>query len=63
MSKRAIPTVPRGTDQQLAFMLNALKENAEIVYGQRVAPLEQLSSTATTAEIITKINEIIARLQ
>lgn len=63
MSKRAIPNVPRGTEPQLGFMLSALKENAEILYGQRGTPLPELPATATTAEIIDFINAIVRKLQ
>lgn len=43
----------------------AVKETIEIVTGRRpnVAKLTKLASTATTADIINKINEILDRLQ
>jgi hypothetical protein len=43
----------------------AVKENLEIITGRRpkVAKIEKLATTATTADIITKINEVINRLQ
>lgn len=62
--KRSIPAVPRsavGTDR--AIFDSAIKENLEIVLGQRVDTISPLASTATNAQIITKINEIISRLQ
>jgi len=43
--------------------LKAIKENMEIMLGQRGGRIDLLPSTASTAEIIAKINEIIAKLQ
>lgn len=63
MAKRAIPQVPkRGNEPRQAFDA-ALKENIEILTGQRGGRIKTLVATATTAEIIAKINEIIDRLQ
>lgn len=62
MKKRAIPQVPKGNDPRLGFDA-AVKENLEILQGLRGGKLTPLSSTATTAEIVAKINEIIDRLQ
>ena len=59
MKKRPIPN-PR-TDQ-IAFN-TAVKENLEQIMGQRGDAVQELSSSATTAEIIAKINEIVERLQ
>lgn len=43
----------------------AVKENLEILTGRRpnVAKLTKLASTASTADIITKINALLDRLQ
>jgi hypothetical protein len=63
-TKRPIPSVPFGTDSALAKVLQAQKENLEIITGQRGDnKVAKLDSTATTAQIIAKINEIIAVLQ
>lgn len=61
--KPGIPSVSV-PDQALASILNAMKENIEIMTGARpkVGTIAQLASTASTADIIKKINEIIVRL-
>ena len=41
----------------------AIKETLEVLTGQRGGAIEPLPTSATTAQIISKINEIIARLQ
>jgi len=65
MKKPAIPAAHGGVvDPTLQRMLIALKENLEIITGARpqLGEIDQLASTATTAEIVAKINEIISRL-
>lgn len=52
-----------GIDPAIRKVLDPLKENVELIKGRRGTKIEPLASTATTAEIIAKINEIIARLQ
>ena len=42
--------------------LELIKQNVEQITGVRGGPIEQLPATATPAEIIRKINEIIVRL-
>jgi hypothetical protein len=59
---RAIPQVPPGTPMQTEFN-TAVKENIEVITGRRQGGILPLASTAGTAEIIAKINEIIARIQ
>jgi tripartite-type tricarboxylate transporter receptor subunit TctC len=51
-------------DRTLNQMLSAMRENLGIITGaiQGIGEIDQLSSTATTAQIISKINEIIKRL-
>lgn len=60
--KRAIPPIPP-VDYDLSRVLSALKENVEIVTGQRLATIKPLDSTADTTDIINKVNEILERLQ
>ena len=57
------PSIPALTTQDPA--LKAIKEVVECITAKRpgVAKIEPLKTTATTAQIITKINEIIDRLQ
>lgn len=59
--KPGIPTVPN-KDPETYNLLSSLKETAEILTGVRGGKLSTLSSTATTNQIILKINEIINRL-
>lgn len=56
--KRAIPQAELGNRFDYA-----VKENIEIITGQRGTPIAVLATTATTAEIITKINLIIRTMQ
>ena len=64
MSKRAIPTVPMSAFEQGRVPFDsAIKENLERMTGLRGGLLALLAADATTAQIITKINEIIERLQ
>lgn len=59
MSKRAIPRPKPTTDPAVA----AIKENLEVLFGQRGGKIEQLPSTATLEDCISKINELINKLQ
>lgn len=59
---KAIPAVPRPGLPRDGFDA-AVKENLEILTGKRGEKIKPLADTASTAEIIAKINEIIARLQ
>ena len=61
-SKRAIPSVPQVDSPRQAFD-QALKENLEVLMGQRVAKIKPLSSSAALSDVISKVNEIIERLQ
>lgn len=44
--------------------LDAIQENIEIITGSRpnIGPIAQLPATATNAEVVAKVNELIARL-
>ena len=61
--KPGIPSVAL-QDQQLNSVVNAIKENIEIITGARigVGEIRALSTPATTDQIVSKINEIIRRL-
>lgn len=61
MKKPAIPAVSI-PDNRLAALLRPMKENIEILTGTRSGRLTELADGASTAEIISKINAIIARL-
>ena len=61
--KPGIPPV-NTPDRTLNQAISAMKDNIEIITGARlgIGEIRALESTATTAQIITKINEIITRL-
>lgn len=52
-----------GIDPLIRRVIDPIKENVEIIKGRRGTKLEKLKDTATTAETIIKINEIIDKLQ
>ncbi len=58
-----IPDAPHGPDRARARFDNAVKEMLELVAGRRSGRIAPLESTATTAEVIEKNNELLARLQ
>lgn len=62
MKKLSIPKVPTDGEQRRPFD-EAMKANLEIVIGHRGAKVAPLKATATQAEIIAKINELILVLQ
>lgn len=61
MRKPAIPAVSV-QDQSVARLLRPIKENLEILTGLRGESLTKLDSSATLSEVITKLNEVIDRL-
>lgn len=61
MKKPSIPSVSI-SDNQLSALLKPMKENIELLNGTRGGVIEPLASNATTAQIVSKINELIARL-
>lgn len=62
MSKRAIPQVPQADLARVNFD-KAVKENLEKVTGQIGGKLERLSDSASLADVIAKVNQIIDQLQ
>lgn len=62
--KRPIPSVPANAAAHGRLPFDqAVKETLEQLTGQRGTPIAPLPSTASTTEIIAKINEIISVLQ
>lgn len=61
--KPSIPAVNL-QDRTLNQMLNAMRENIGILTGaiQGVGEIAQLPTTASTTDMINKINEIVVRL-
>lgn len=62
MKKPSIPSVMGVTDQKVAALLRPIKENIEILTGQRGDSLTKLDDSATLSQVITKLNEVIDRL-
>lgn len=62
MKKPSIPQVPRSDPQRAGFD-NAVKENLEVITGQRAGRIALLPSNASTADVVAKLNELITRLQ
>lgn len=60
--KRAIPRIPRPGDDRTRFD-EAIKENIESIMGQRGGKIDPLPNTATLADVIAKVNEIISQMQ
>lgn len=64
MKKRAIPGVPApGEDMARQRFDAAVKENLEILSGQRGGRIAALPAGATLEDAVAKINEILARMQ
>ena len=61
MRKPAIPAV-NVPDRRVASLLQPIKQNIETLTGVRGGPLTQLPSDATLADVISKINAIIVRM-
>jgi hypothetical protein len=61
MKKPAIPAVSV-LDKQIASLLRQMKENIEILTGQRGGSLTKLASDATLSDVINKLNTVIDRL-
>lgn len=59
--KPAIPAV-NFSDAAVSQAISALKENVEIITGARGGEITSLATTATTTDIVSKINEIIVKL-
>lgn len=59
---RAIPQVPKAGEPRDRFD-SALKENMEIIAGVRKGKIEKLKASASLGDVISKINELIDRLQ
>lgn len=63
MSKKpGIPSIPTTAARELFPILMSMKENIELLTGVRGGNISQLSASATNDEIVSKINEIIVRL-
>lgn len=64
MPKRAISNIPRSSVGSDRYQFDvAVKENLELITGQRGTTLKELPPNASNGDIIKKINELIALLQ
>lgn len=61
MRRAAIPAI-QAKDQSVHQILQAMKENIEILNGVRGGPIATLGSDATLAQVVSKLNEVIDRL-
>ena len=63
MKKPSIPQVPRANQPREAFDL-AVKENIEIITGRRGGRggIQPLRVDASLADLIAKLNELVARI-
>jgi hypothetical protein len=59
--KPGIPAIPV-VSQELQTVLQSLKENIELITGVRGGNIATLATTASLSDTITKVNEIITRL-
>lgn len=62
MKKPAIPQVPKLVEPRTRFDAS-IKETLEILTGLRGSEVKPLATTATTDDIIAKINELLRVLQ
>lgn len=63
MKKPGIPAVPKPGEDRTRFDA-AIKEALEVVMGRRGNPLKELDPlTATAAETVAKVNEILGNVQ
>lgn len=69
MKRSAIPTPSRGgrgfdgqVNDNFLSVLMAMKENIELLTGQRGGKLSEVPSTASLADVIVALNKVIDRL-
>ncbi len=62
MKKPAIPQVPVAGQPRGVFD-RSVKETLEIITGRREGAIDPLKSDASMADVVAKVNELIARIQ
>lgn len=62
MKKPAIPAVPGSLPADNFTLLQSMKENIEIMGGIRSATIKALPTTASLADVIVTVNQLIDRL-
>ena len=63
MRKPAIKSISSSVPPAVKDVLAPMKESLETIMGRRNSTVTPLATTASTAEIIAKINEILDLLQ
>lgn len=65
MSRRRFPSIPTvgQSPESVRSAVEAIRGQLTFITGQEQRQLEPLSPDATQAELVAKINELIARLQ
>ena len=53
----------QGIDPMVKRLLDPIKENIEVIKGRRGDKIQPMQPAATLADVINKLNEIVARLQ
>jgi len=61
IKKPSIPGIAT-MNYELSRILSPMKANIELITGASTAPLPQLPATASSVDVINKINDIISRL-
>ena len=63
MKKPSIPGTS-SLSQELARILEPIKQNIEVITGARpgVSEIQPLASTASLSDVISKVNELISRI-
>lgn len=62
LKRSAIPNIPHNHDPQTREILLALKENMELLTGRRGDKLTAVPDSASLADVIVALNEVIDRL-
>ena len=63
MKVRTIPQAPGSPDGGRRAFDEAVKERLEVISGLRGSKIKLLDSTATTTDLINKVNELLQLLQ
>ena len=63
MASRKFQTIPPYTGNNQAAVLRGLTDVMSYITAQAQPVVQPLATTATTTDVINKVNELIARLQ
>lgn len=62
MKKPGIPSAENATDRAVGRALGAIKQNLDVITGAAGGEVAQLPSSATLADVINTVNDIIRRI-